>query len=155
MLKIPEKLEQLISDYKLNLLQLRKSEGLKLKNMDVQMVFNISRFIYEHNFEKIAELYKDKSISVELGAVIGTITGNQNLIAHVLKAEESGGEIYMCKALEELVEKGRLEGIQTGIQAYIKICKKFYISQEDTIKNIAKEFSVSAEDAAGYVRKYW
>lgn len=77
----------------------------------------------------------------------------------------------MCGALEELVnegvqrgrQEGRIEGLQEGIlkgqlegiQANIRTCKTFKISKSDTIKNIAKEFSLSEDKAKDYVEKYW
>ena len=45
--------------------------------------------------------------------------------------------------------------MQKGILANIRTCKTFHISKEDTIKNIAKEFSLPEEDAIEYVEKYW
>ena len=120
MLEIPEKLKPLISDYKMNLLQVRKSGFLQFKNPDVNVVFDVSRAIYDHDFEKINTLYKNQEISAELGIVIGAITESQKLIDHALKSERRGGQINMCSALEELVnegvEKGRQEGRQEGIK---------------------------------------
>lgn len=57
----------------------------------------------------------------------------------------------MCNALEELVN----EGIQKGIQVHIKTCKKFNLDEKSTIDDIVKEFSISEEEAAKYVKKYW
>ena len=86
MLETPEKLKPFISDYKLNLLQLRKSGSLHFRNSDVNIVFDVSRAIYERNFEKINTLYKDREFSTELGVVIGAITESQKLIDHALKS---------------------------------------------------------------------
>ena len=159
MLEIPERLKPLVSDYKMNLLQLRNSEPLRFHNPDVDTVFDVSRSIYERNFDKINTIYRDKKISAELGVVIGAITESQKLIDQALKSEKEGGQINMCGALEELVDKGRQEGIQRGrlegILANIRTCKTFHISKEDTIKNIAKEFSLPEKDAIEYVEKYW
>ena len=64
----------------------------------------------------------------------------------------------MCNALEELRREGVLEGQREGrlegIRATIRICKKFSISEEDIIRNIVEEFSLSQEEASGYVKKY-
>ena len=159
MLEIPEKLKPLVSDYKMNLLQLRKSGSLRFHNQDVDTVFDVSRSIYEKDFQKINTVYKEKAIPAELGVVIGAITESQRLINHALQSEKKGGQIYMCGALEELVDKGRQEGMQEGILkgilANIRTCKTFHISKEDTIKNIAKEFSLPEEKAVEYVEKYW
>ena len=159
MLEIPEKLKPLVSNYKMNLIEVRNSEPLRFHNPDVDTVFDVSRSIYERNFDKINTIYRDKKISAELGVVIGAITESQKLIDQALKFEKEGGQINMCGALEELVDKGRQEGIQRGrlegILANIRTCKTFHISKEDTIKNIAKEFSLPEKDAIEYVEKYW
>lgn len=60
----------------------------------------------------------------------------------------------MCNALEELRREGVLEGRLEGIRATIGTCKKFSISEEDIISNIVEEFSLSQEEASGYVKKY-
>ena len=155
MLEISDHLEPLVADYKMNLIQLRKSEKLQFHNADVENVFNLSRIIYENGFEKIRSVYKDKSISAELGLVIGTITGYQKIINQALEAEGKGGDIYMCKALEEWEEKIRQEGRQEGIRANIRTCKKFNISQDSAIKNLMEEFSLPEKNAAEYVKQYW
>ena len=159
MLEIPDKLKPLVSDYKMNLIQVKSSESLLFHNSDVATVFDVSRSIYERDFKKINTVYKEKAISAELGMVIGAITESKKLIDHALKSEKKGGKIYMCGALEELVDKGRqegrIEGLQEGIQANIRTCKTFKISKSDTIKNVAKEFSMSEDEAKDYVEKYW
>ena len=110
MLEIPEKLKPLVSNYKMNLIEVRNSEPLRFHNPDVDTVFDVSRSIYERNFDKINTIYRDKKISAELGVVIGAITESQKLIDQALKSEKEGGQINMCGALEELVDKGRQRG---------------------------------------------
>ena len=83
---------------------------------------------------------------------------SQKLIDHALESEQKGGQINMCNALEELRREGVLEGQREGrlegIRATIRTCKKFNISEEDIIRNIMEEFSLSQEEASGYVKKY-
>lgn len=171
MLTIPEKVKALVSDYRMNLLEVRKSGSFQFHNADVDIVFDISRSIYERNYEKINTVYKERAIPSELGVVIGAITESQKLIDQALKSEEKGGQMYMCRALEELVkegvekgklegrqegrQEGRLEGRMEGIQAMVRTCKRFHIDKKITIENIMKEFQVPEEEAAGYVKKYW
>ena len=57
MLKIPDAFKPLISDYKFNLIELRKSEHLKFHNNDVDTIFNISRFIYDKKYDRITDIY--------------------------------------------------------------------------------------------------
>lgn len=40
-------------------------------------------------------------------------------------------------------------------QATISTCKSFNASKDVTVKNLMKVFSLSEEDAADYVEKYW
>ena len=157
----------MVSDYRMNLLQLRTSGMCKFHDPEVNDVFDISRSIYERDYKKINMLYKDRNISSELGIVIGAITQSQKLIDHALESEQRGGQVNMCTALEELrnegvlegrregVLEGRREGRLEGIQATISTCKSFNASKDVTVKNLMKVFSLSEEDAADYVEKYW
>ena len=69
----------------------------------------------------------------------------------------------MCTALEELMNEGRCEGRREGIregrlegiQATISTCKSFNARKDVTVKNLMKVFSLSEEDATGYVEEYW
>jgi len=112
----------------------------------------------QKNYEKIREMYQDQEISASLGLVIGSVTESQQLIDHALRSEQEGGPMSMCNALEELRREGVLEGQREGrlerIRATIRTCKKFNISEEDIIRNIMEEFSLSQEKASGYVKKY-
>jgi len=112
----------------------------------------------QKNYEKIREMYQDQETSASLGLVIGAVTESQQLIDHALRSEQEGGPMNMCNALEELRREGVLEGQREGrlegIRATIRICKKFSISEEDIIRNIVEEFSLSQEEASGYVKKY-
>ena len=135
--------------------ELQMAQTNRVLAPDVDTVFDVSRSIYERNFDKINTIYRDKKIPAELGVVIGAITESQKLIDQALESEKEGGQINMCGALEELVDKGRQEGMQKGILANIRICKNLNASKADTIKNIAKEFSLPEEIAVEYVEKYW
>ena len=112
----------------------------------------------QKNYEKIREMYQDQETSASLGLVIGAVTESQQLNDHALRSEQEGRPMTMCKALEELRREGVLEGQREGrlegIRATIRTCKKFNISEEDIIRNIMEEFSLSQEKASGYVKKY-
>lgn len=90
MLEIPEDLESLVSDYKMNLIQVKKSEQFSFKNEDVNIVFDIVRKIYNEDYAKLTDIYKDKNISAELGVIIGSIVESQRLINQAMKIKEKG-----------------------------------------------------------------
>lgn len=155
MLKIPEELEAMIADYKMNLIQVRSSESLKFCNSDVNTVFDVSRAIYARDYKKINMKYKDQAISTELGLVIGAITESQQLIDHALELEQKGGRINMCNALEELRQEGIQEGRLEGIRVVIQTCKDFNVSRDAVVKKLMKDFALSEEEAFNYVSTYW
>ena len=69
--------------------------------------------------------------------VIGSITETQKLIDDSLKLEQEGVELNMCKALEELEERGREKGrIEGRVEGAIKIYKKMEASREGMIITI-------------------
>lgn len=152
MLELPEKIRPLVSDYKMNLIELRTSGTLQFHNQDVNTVFDISRAIYECDYDKINTVYGRMQITSELGVVIGAITQSQKLIDHALKLEQNGGQVNMCSALEELEKKAEQKGM---IKGTIKTCKKIKLSREETTKNIIEEFSLSNEEAEKCMEMYW
>ena len=152
MLEIPERVCPMVSDYKMNLLQLRTSETCNFQDPEVDAVFDISRSIYERDYQRINTVYKNRNITSELGIVIDAITQSQKLIDHALELEQKGGLVNMCSALEELKMEGKQEGMIAGT---VKTCRKFKLDQKATVKNVMEEFSLSEEEAVNYVKKYW
>ena len=147
MLEIPDAFKPLISDYKFNLIELRKSEYLKFHNDDVNTIFNISRFIFDEKYDKITDIYKEKNISSELAMVIGCITESQKLINDAIKSEQKGGTVNMCKALEKLEEKGRMEGRSQGESCgFIKLILK-KVKKQKSFDQIVEELDLDADFA--------
>lgn len=109
MIQVTEDLKPMVSDYKMNLLQIRSSEHFHFQNNDVQTVFDMVRLIYEEDYTNFNKRYKDKSIPAELGLTIGYIVNSQRIINQSLIMEEREREIDMCKALENLVNNSKLE----------------------------------------------
>ena len=163
MLDIPDKLKFIFSDYKFNLIQMRSCNDLHFHNSDINTVFDLSSSIYNRDYEKINNLYKNQPISPELALVVGAITESQELIDHALENEKKGA-INMCTALEELKKEGVQEGLQKGLQeglqkgevkGIIQTCKLFNPDQDAALKLIMDKFSLSQETALAYIKKYW
>lgn len=51
----------------MNLIQVRQSESLCFRNQDISIVFDMIRSIYNKDYETFHEMYKDKTMSTELG----------------------------------------------------------------------------------------
>ncbi len=62
----------------------------------------------------------------------------------------------MCTAIREMIAEGELRGKQEGaIQGTIQTYSKFHQTWEVTMENIRGEFSLSEDEAAEYMKKYW
>lgn len=135
--EMPEEIERIFSDYKMNLVQVRESEQYKFCNEDVKTVFEVSREIFNRNFEKIFRLYGNRSVDAELIAMIGMITDSSELIR-----QGENKEVHnMCTALEELKNEGRLEGRLEGIQeSVLKLLRKgFSVMEVSNLLELAEE----------------
>ena len=147
MIELPAEMKDVFSDYQMNLLQVCKSDKYIFSNDDVQTVFQITRYIYEENYDEISRVYKDRDIKAELALVIGKITDSEHLIEEATDGKE---EINMCTALENLRRQGVEEGIKEGKREGIKEGKleiaKVLITRGLTIDSIADITGLTIEE---------
>ena len=117
--------------------KIKKSENLEFHNQDIKTVFEVTRLIYGRDYEKMNTMYKDKPMDTELALVIGSITKSQGIIDQALDLEREGKQMQMCRALQELeqrgmeagkkvgreagIELGRMEGIESGKKEILKL----------------------------------
>ena len=151
MLHIPEKLKPMVADYKMNLVQVKKSENLEFHNQDIKTVFEVTRLIYDRDYEKMNTMYKDKPMDTELALVIGSITKSQEIIDQALDLEREGKQMQMCRALQELEQRGmelgrtegrelgRTEGIESGRKELLKQLVEKKLSKGKSLEVIADE----------------
>lgn len=61
--------------------------------------------------------------------------------------------------IEKGREEGRAEGVaaerQEGIRILIETCRKFGRSREETKQELEESYGLKAEDAQGYLEKFW
>ena len=105
MLVMPEYLKPLISDYKMNLIQVRKSEHLHFENSDISNLFELIRSIYNKDYDLFQRMYKDKKLSTELGLTLGSVVNSQAIIKQILAVEEKGSDSNMTDPFEEMLEE--------------------------------------------------
>ena len=165
---MPEYLKPLVSDYKMNLIQVRKSEDFCFENQDINNLFELIRSIYNKDYDAFQRMYKNKELSTELGLTLGSVVNSQSIIKQVLAITEKGSDPNMTDPFDEMLEemkrkegekarlKGRREGKLEGkIEGTINICKKFHVNQEETLRNLIEEFALSDDKAREYMNMYW
>ena len=156
--EMPEEISRVFSDYRMNLLQVGESERYHFDNEDVQDVFETARLIYKGEFDQVKEMFGDRTVKSDVGAMIGVMTDSDLIVE---RAYESKGGMNMCTALEKLEERGReagriegreegrKEGIAEGKReilfallkagAEIKLLKEVSGLSEEEIKTLRKE----------------
>lgn len=147
--EMPEEMERIFSDYKMNLVQIRESEQYTFHNEEVRAVFEISREIFNGNFDKINEKYRNRDLTPELITVIGKITDSAELVRQG-KIEEVAN---MCTALEkwekENIERGTKRGIEIGTNKGIARMVLTLLNKGKTVEETADWLDLTEE----YVRK--
>ena len=140
----------------MNLIQVRQSENFCFQNQDISIVFDMIRSIYNKDYKTFHEMYKDKTMSTELGLTVGSVVKSQAIINEVMKMEEKRSEVDMCEALQRWFDEAKEEGkIEGKIEGVISTCRRFHISREETVRNLIEEFSLSKSRAEEYIKMYW
>ncbi|MDY4669615.1 MAG: hypothetical protein SO415_06410, partial [Oliverpabstia sp.] len=149
--EMPEEIERIFSDYKMNLVQMRDSGQYTFHNEDVRTVFEISREIFQGNFEKINREYKDWDINQELIRVIGKITDSSKLMEQKMEGEKGN----MCTALRKLEEecerKGHARGLEAGIINMVSVMRELQIEQEVILQKLQEKFQLKREEAEKFL----
>lgn len=121
--EMPEEIERVFSDYKMNLVQIRDSKQYIFQNEDVKDLFEISRSIYEKDFDQLKKNYSDRNINKEMIELVGKITGSQKLESLSKEENEEVEGRKMCRALEELVEEGMEQGEEKMTRLIVALSK--------------------------------
>lgn len=115
MIHMRPEIENIFTDYKMNLVQVRDSDRYKFKNKDVKMVFDITKSIYEENFNNIYDKYNHRNISIEVLRMISVMTDAPYLMN--IADNNRRGKVNMCNALKKLQDESKLLGRQEGLEA--------------------------------------
>lgn len=146
---IPEELKRLVSNYKINLVEVRKLEDTSVFKTDVKQVFDFIRC--SEDPEKLRELVESdpayQDMEEDAFDVVTQYTAAKELV-HAKEYYKKGEKMDMCKALTELIAQGKIEGI---VEAY----RDCGMSYEDVLEKIKDKLSMSDEEAKVCLDKYW
>ncbi len=109
---MPEKVLNAVSDYKMNLVEVRSSGELKFSSKELEIVFNISRNFLNGDIEAVKSQYGQQILSPEQFQFIGQLTRARNL--KIFNQPSRKEDITMCKALENLITESTDKGIAQG-----------------------------------------
>ena len=112
---IPEELREMVSDYKINLIEIRKLEDTSIFQTDVRQVFDFIRC--SENKESLKQLVESdayyKSMEEDAFDVVVQYTRATELV-DIKDYHGKDGKVDMCTAIKELIAEGRKEGVKAG-----------------------------------------
>lgn len=156
MMAISDDLKGLVSDYKINLLQVTQTKAYSFHHPEVDTFFKLCRLFYEHNFAEAASFYDTHDLSTELGLAVGAATGSQKLINYALQANTKGDSIMkQWQSITNWELQCERKGELKSIPVLLHALKEYNIPKETALENIMRSFSLSAEEAADFMKKCW
>jgi hypothetical protein len=119
-LKMRNLLEKYIPDYRLNLLDISDIKDVKIFKSDLQMIFGMLK--YRQNKDELRKYIHNhrtyfENIDIETCQASEVLLGANDEFRKALETNmKAGGEVNMCKALDDIVRDGELRGLEQGIE---------------------------------------
>ena len=169
---IPPELQNEVNDYKIHLCEVRKFENTEVFRTDVKQVFDCLRYAEEP--DRLRELVANdpsyRAMEPDTYDAIAEYTKTTELM-RVKTYHEKEGKVDMCRAITELVERGRREGMEQGmeqgmergiqqglaqgIRGIVETIREFGSTKEEAARRLREKMKLSDEEAERYVGQYW
>ncbi len=155
---LPSEVQDMVADYPLYLIEVRKFEDYELFETELRLVFGF----LQHDTDKDAlneyvaqneEIFKN--LSEDTFDLISNFSKSTILTTKKNSSKTETGGINMCKAIDDMIRHGEERGFERAIQGTIKICQDFGASTELTINKLMNKCSLTEDNAKSYVQKYW
>ena len=135
---IPEELREMVADYRINLIEIRKLKDTSVFRTDVRQVFDFIRCSDDKKALKELVENDDYYKNMEEAAFdVAVLYTNATQLIEAKEYYENGGSVNMCQALTELIADGRMEGMQQGMDLTKKVYKAYIDGKTNEI--IAQE----------------
>lgn len=157
-------LKRYVPNYKINLIDPRKLDGLMCFQTDLQIVFGMLK--YRKSKEELLNFVEKnlkyfKNIEEDSYNALRVLLGSEGSLKEM---EEKTGGIDMCKALDDLyqdgvkkgveqgIQQGVEQGIHQGIKAFIADYREEGFSDEKIRIKLVKRFLITPEQALDYCK---
>lgn len=122
---IPVRLKKMVSDYKINVIDIRRFENTSVFKTDVKHVFDFIRCSEEK--EKLIQLVENDTyyqhMEDDAFEVVTNYTNSKELV-HKEEYKVKGGKHNVCKAIRDLMSDSRAEGRVEGSKEALLITTK-------------------------------
>lgn len=155
---IPEKLKSMVYDYGTNIIDIRRFENTEVFRTDVKQVFDFIRC--SESKEELKELVENddyyRYMEKDAYEVVTSYTNATELV-NIERYEQDGGKVDMCKAIKDLMDDSRTEGLELGRSEGIELGRSegielgrnegIALGVKNSILNLMKNMELSAEEA--------
>lgn len=143
--KVPELFYPFLSDYKINVIELREIEDTSVFKTDFKQVVDVIKASNDkRKMKKVIEGDEAfRSLEPETYDVIAAYV-NAKKLKIIKKTCMTGGKVDMCKAIKEMVEEGRAEGILLG---FVKSGFAFRIPLQEIVDKLVAEYGMDEAEA--------
>lgn len=157
---IPQELKPFVSNYKMNLVEIRKLEKTDFFRTDLKYVLDFIRFSEDE--EKLRNLVLNEPAYQKLDEaaydVAVAFAKADNMIG-IKEFYNEEGTVNMCKAINEMLRKEKAAGIQQGIlqgiQVLIESCRDLGVARNDVSAVIVQRYNMATEQVNEYMDLYW
>ena len=142
---LPETLREMVSDYKINVINIRKFENTDVFKTDLKQVFDFIRCAEDK--QKLLELVESDAYYKEMDAdafnVVTKYTNSKELVAekdYTLK----GGKKNVCKAIRDLMDDSRMEALIESARNLLDVLSDEVIAEKigvplETVQELRRE----------------
>ena len=149
--EIPENVRQAVPDYPVYVLDLSHFNGEEEFQTDVKLVCSFLRSSSDvGELKAVVEKYQEEftNLPEETYDVISALSNTKELsvIKEVCRTEK--GEVNMCKAIDDMINEGRQDGLKRGRQDGIALTKLVIRLESKGMKveEIAKQCEISVDE---------
>ena len=112
---VPDKLKEMVPDYKINVIDVRKFENTEVFHTDVRQVFDFIRC--SEDKKKLVKLVENDVYYTQMDEEAFDVVTKYANAKELIKAKEylpEGGKRNVCKAIKDLMDDSRAEGREEG-----------------------------------------
>ena len=174
---IPETLKNMVSDYKIQVIDIRRLQDTSIFKTDVRHVFDFLRCCNDSNalVQLISNEEYYQHVNEDAYEVISKYANTKGII-NLEKFKNQNGGIDMCKGLRDLITDSKAEGHEAGLieghelglnegrelglnegraEALVHTYQKLNQPKDDAITALVDDYAIPKEDALKLVEKYW
>lgn len=151
---IPEHLKEMTSDYKINVIEMRKLENTEVFQTDVRQVFDFIR--YSEDKDRLRQLVQSDAYYQNMDEDafdVVVLYANATELVGAKDYRRKGGKVDMCTAIREMMEDSRQEGMKTGENLLAELISRLFadnraedvklaVHNEETRKRFYQEYGM-------------